>query len=104
MTDIVAQDSGEGWSLDWLCENCGAICRSYADDLEADEFKVSGHHFTGTAVCERKLYLICPTCKKVQFLDQVELETVPYLLNQQGEAHYEARRKRERDAVQSVSE
>lgn len=102
--DIVAQDTGEDWACVWSCRNCGGCFRAYADDLEADSFKIRGYHFDGTAECERKLYFHCPTCEEDTFLTVAELTTVPYLLNQQGEAHYEARRKRENDAVQSVSE
>jgi hypothetical protein len=90
--ETVHVDTGTGWTHQFCCGRCGTVAIAAAGDLEADEFKISGHHFDGTAVCARRLYLVCPTCDQLHFLEPEIVAEIPYLLDEQADANYRRRR------------
>lgn len=49
------------WHQEHVCM-CGTHFEFNLDDLDYAEWKVSGYHFDGTAVCEWRLTVNCPGC------------------------------------------
>lgn len=67
----------ETWEQEFTCERCTTVFVAEPDDLDYDSWKVSGYHFTGTAVCEMRLYVFCPSCNVRSRVDE---ESVPVLI------------------------
>ena len=84
---VISTDLGETWTMTFVCVRCLTCAQASASDLQADEFKTSGYHFAGNAVCARRLYLECPSCQKLHFLSVDDCATVPFLLAQAAHPH-----------------
>jgi len=78
------------WEQQFTCFRCVTVFLANQDDLDYDSWKVSGYHFTGTAVCEMKLHVACPSCNH---LSPVAEDDIPILLMDRIKKEYEERKR-----------
>ena len=64
------------WSHKFKCGRCKTKFLADQDDLKFEGFKVSGYHFTGTAVIEDKLFVECPTDGQLSFVKEDDVPVV----------------------------
>lgn len=79
------------WVYQLTCDRCKTKIRVNQDDLQLEGFKVSGYHFTGTAVIEDKFFVECPTDGHALFVTDT---VVPVVLK--DELHKKLREMRNR--------
>lgn len=78
--EIRSVPSVKDWRLAFTCTRCHTEAVAGPEDLEADDFTISGYHFAGTAQVARRLYVTCPTCERLYFLSAEESAGVPWSL------------------------
>lgn len=66
------------WKKCFDCPVCDTRFEANQDDVDYDEFKISGYFFDDSAVCEGQWFVTCPTCSNIIFVSAAY--ELPYLV------------------------
>ena len=65
------------WPRNVDCTKCKSTLRVDLNDLSLDSWKISGHHFDGSAVCQDLITFECPVCGTRANGNTVDPDEVP---------------------------
>lgn len=75
--EVLDDALASAWPLTVKCRGCKSKLCVALSDLRHGSWKVSGHHFDGSAVCEDKYTFSCPVCGLEANGNEVAEDRVP---------------------------